>query len=117
MANGRLANTAGSLTTSPVSGLTLAGKLVGPISPSMAGVAVDAGVGERVGTAVCVMVGNGVVVGGSGDGAVVAVGGSVAVGEGAVVAVGGRVGEETAVGVWHATSQQTAKIQTNCFLI
>lgn len=116
MANGRLASTAGSETTSPVSGLTLAGKSVGPISPSMAGVAV--GVGGMVGTAVGAMVGSAVAVGGGCVGAAVAVGNKVdvAVGDGMGMAVGEVVGE-TAVGVWHATSQQTAKIQTNCFFI
>ena len=50
MANGRRANTAGSLTVSPVRGLTLAGKSVGPMRPSGRETAVG-GAGDAVGSA------------------------------------------------------------------
>ena len=73
-ANGRCASTAGLATVSPVSGLTLSGKLVGPMRPS----------------------GKGTAVGGSGVLVNVAAAGSstTTTGGGTRVAVGGRVGEE-----------------------
>lgn len=49
MANGRRANTAGSATVSPVSGLTFSGKLLGPMRPSGRGTAVG-GAGVMVGS-------------------------------------------------------------------
>lgn len=102
MANGRRASRAGSATTRPVRGLTLAGKPVTPSKPGMVGVGNGVGVG---GTAVG---GMGVAVAGT------AVGGSaVGVGNGVavlgvsvlvagVVGVGRGVGVETAVVPWHA---------------
>lgn len=96
MANGRRASTAGSPTTSPVSGLTLAGKLSGPISPAMVGTAVGGsvavGTGVRLDGGVGVGVGVDVIVGG---GTAVAV--AVAVGAAVKVGMVDGVGLETAV--------------------
>ena len=86
MANGRRASTAGSPTTSPVSGLTLAGKVSGPISPAMVGTAVGGSV--AVGTGVRLD-------GGVGGGTAVAV--AVAVGAAVKVGMVDGVGLETAV--------------------